>query len=83
MSQRTSREPSDTSAATSSGRGGGNGKWLLLLGALAAGAGYLAYKRSTEKVDPWATAGSYTPPVVTAPVDEESSAGEEAPETAQ
>ena len=41
---------------------GGKGKWLLLLGVVAAGVGYLAYKKSSEKQDPWATAGAYTPP---------------------
>ncbi|KGN41684.1 hypothetical protein [Knoellia aerolata] len=38
------------------------GKGLLLLGLLAAGAAALAWKKSTEKKDPWATAGAYTAP---------------------
>ena len=41
---------------------GGKGKWILLLGALAAGAAVMAWRRSNERPDPWATAGSYTPP---------------------
>ena len=41
---------------------GGKGKWLLLLGALAAGAAVMAWRKSNERPDPWATAGSYTPP---------------------
>jgi hypothetical protein len=40
----------------------GNGKWILLLGALAAGAAVTAWRKSNERPDPWATAGSYTPP---------------------
>lgn len=38
------------------------GKGLLLLGLLAAGAAAFAWKKSTEKKDPWATAGAYTAP---------------------
>lgn len=34
----------------------------LLLGIIALGAAAVAYKKSTEKQDPWATAGAYTPP---------------------
>jgi hypothetical protein len=41
---------------------GGKGKWILLLGALAAGAAVMAWRKSNERPDPWATAGSYTPP---------------------
>ncbi|KRE42821.1 hypothetical protein [Knoellia sp. Soil729] len=41
--------------------GGGKTKGLLLL-LLAAGAAAFAWKKSTEKKDPWATAGAYTPP---------------------
>lgn len=37
------------------------GKWLLALGALAAGAAYVAYKKSAAKPDPWATATPYSP----------------------
>jgi hypothetical protein len=40
----------------------GKGKWILLLGALAAGAAVMAWRKSNERPDPWATAGSYTPP---------------------
>lgn len=40
----------------------GGGKGLVLLGLLAAGAAALAWKKSTEKKDPWATAGAYTAP---------------------
>jgi hypothetical protein len=43
-------------------QGGGKGKWLLLLGAIAAGAAIMAYRKSNERPDPWATAGTYTPP---------------------
>jgi hypothetical protein len=45
--------------------GGGKGKWILLLGGIAAGAAVMAYRRSNERPDPWATAGSYTPPRTT------------------
>ena len=38
------------------------GRWVLLLGAVAAGAAVMAYRKSTERPDPWASAGSYTPP---------------------
>lgn len=38
------------------------GKGLLILGLVAAGAAAFAWKKSTEKKDPWATAGAYTPP---------------------
>ena len=41
---------------------GGKGKWILLLGALAAGAAVMAWRKSNHRPDPWATAGSYTPP---------------------
>ena len=41
---------------------GGKGKWILLLGALAASAAVMAWRRSNERPDPWATAGTYTPP---------------------
>ena len=41
---------------------GGKGKWILLLGALAAGAAVMAWRKSNERPDPWATAGPYTPP---------------------
>ncbi len=41
---------------------GGKGKWILLLGAIAAGAAVMAWRKSNERPDPWATAGSYTPP---------------------
>ena len=41
---------------------GGKGKWILLLGALAAGAAVMAWRKSNERPDPWASAGSYTPP---------------------
>lgn len=41
---------------------GGKGRWILLLGALAAGAAVMAWRKSNERPDPWATAGSYTPP---------------------
>lgn len=68
-----SQSSSDSDAA----RRGGTGKWVLLIGTLAAAAGYLAYKRSTEKVDPWATAGSYTPPLATPPADEATATGED------
>ena len=37
-------------------------KGLVLLGLLAAGAAAFAWKKSTEKKDPWATAGAYTAP---------------------
>jgi hypothetical protein len=40
----------------------GRGRWILLLGALAAGAAVMAWRKSNERPDPWATAGSYTPP---------------------
>lgn len=40
----------------------GGGKGMVLLGLLAAGAAALAWKKSTEKKDPWATAGAYTAP---------------------
>ncbi|MFW5470290.1 hypothetical protein ACOCJ4_09615 [Knoellia sp. CPCC 206435] len=40
----------------------GGGKGLVLLGLLAAGAAALAWKKSTEKKDPWATAGAYNAP---------------------
>ena len=40
----------------------GRGKWVLLLGALAAGAAVAAYRKSTAKPDPWATATPYAPP---------------------
>ena len=40
----------------------GKGRWVLLLGAVAAGAAVMAYRKSTERPDPWASAGSYTPP---------------------
>jgi hypothetical protein len=40
----------------------GKGRWVLLLGALAAGAAVMAWRKSNERPDPWATAGSYTPP---------------------
>jgi colicin import membrane protein len=41
---------------------GSKGRWILLLGALAAGAAVMAWRKSNERPDPWATAGSYTPP---------------------
>ena len=41
---------------------GGKGKWILVLGALAASAAVMAWRKSNERPDPWATAGSYTPP---------------------
>ncbi len=41
---------------------GGRGKWILLLGSIAAGAAVMAWRKSNERPDPWATAGSYTPP---------------------
>ena len=41
---------------------GAKGRWILLLGALAAGAAVMAWRKSNERPDPWATAGSYTPP---------------------
>jgi hypothetical protein len=41
---------------------GGKGKWILLLGALAAGAAVMAWRKSNHRPDPWATAGSYTQP---------------------
>ena len=41
---------------------GGKGKWILLLGAIAAGAAVMAWRRSNERPDPWATAGTTTTP---------------------
>ena len=34
----------------------------LAVGALAAGAAVMAWRKSNERPDPWASAGSYTPP---------------------
>jgi hypothetical protein len=45
---------------------GGKGRWILLLGALAAGAAVMAWRKSNERPDPWASAGTYTPPKSTA-----------------
>jgi hypothetical protein len=41
---------------------GNRGTWLLVLGALAAGAAVVAWRRSNERPDPWASAGTYVPP---------------------
>ena len=41
---------------------GKSGTWLLVLGALAAGAAVVAWRRSNERPDPWASAGTYVPP---------------------
>ena len=41
---------------------GNSGTWLLVLGALAAGAAVVAWRRSNERPDPWASAGTYVPP---------------------
>ena len=43
-------------------RRGGKGKVVLLLGLLGSAVGAAVYRRSTEKADPWARAGAYTPP---------------------
>lgn len=40
---------------------GGKGKWVLLIGLAAAGAAVLAWRRSQERPDPWATATPYSP----------------------
>jgi hypothetical protein len=41
---------------------GGKEKWIVLLGALAAGAAVVAWRKGNHRPDPWATSGSYTQP---------------------
>lgn len=37
-------------------KGGGKGKWVLVIAAIAAGAAAVVWRRGTERPDPWATA---------------------------
>lgn len=62
-------------AGAADARSGRKRPWLLALALLAAGAGYAAYKRSTNKPDPWASATPYVPPTPS-PAPAESSSSE-------